>query len=43
MVRNSRRGEVRVDPRTYAVSLDGEPVAAPPAERVAFSGRYLLG
>jgi urease alpha subunit len=43
MVRNSRTGAVRVDPRTYAVSLDGEPVTAPPVERVAFSGRYLLG
>ena len=43
MVRNSRTGDVRVDPRTYAVTLDGEPVSAPPAERVAFSGRYLLG
>ena len=43
MVRNSRTGAVRVDPRTYAVTLDGEPIAAPPAERLAFSGRYLLG
>ena len=43
MVRNSRTGDVRVDPRTYAVTLDGEPVSAPPAERVAFSGRFLLG
>ena len=43
MVRNSRTGDVRVDPRTYAVTLDGEPVSAPPAERVAFSDRYLLG
>jgi urease subunit alpha len=43
MVRNSRTGEVRVDPRTYAVTLDGEPVGAPPVERVAFSDRYLLG
>jgi urease subunit alpha len=43
MVRNSRTGEVRVDPRTYEVTLDGEPVSAPAAERVAFSDRYLLG
>jgi urease subunit alpha len=43
MVRNSRTGDVRVDPRTYEVTLDGEPVAAPPVERVTFSGRYLLG
>ena len=43
MVRNARRGTVRVDPRTYAVTLDGEPVFAPPVERVAFSDRFLLG
>ncbi|MBA3408520.1 MAG: urease subunit alpha, partial [Solirubrobacterales bacterium] len=43
MVRNSRTGEVRVDPRNLTVTLDGEPVSAPPTERVAFSGRYLLG
>ena len=43
MVRNSRTGDVRVDPRTYAVTLDGEPVTAPPSEAVALSGRYLLG
>ena len=34
---------VRVDPRTHAVTLDGEPVSAPPVERVAFSDRFLLG
>jgi urease subunit alpha len=43
MVRNTRRGDVRVDPRTCAVTLDGEPVGAPPVERLAFSGRFLLG
>jgi len=43
MVRNSRTGAVRVDPHSLAVTLDGEPVSAPPVERVAFSGRYLLG
>ncbi len=43
MVRHGRTGEVRVDPRTHAVTLDGEPVAAPPLEEVALSGRYLLG
>ena len=43
MVRNDRTGDVRVDPDTYAVTLDGEPVSAPPVERVAFSDRYLLG
>ena len=43
MVRNSRTGDVRVDPRSLAVTLDGEPVSGSPAERVAFSDRYLLG
>ena len=43
MVRHGRTGEVRVDPRTHAVTLDGEPVAAPALEEVALSGRYLLG
>jgi urease subunit alpha len=43
MVRNSRTGDVRVDPRTHAVTLDGEPVSAPPVERVALSDRFLLG
>jgi hypothetical protein len=32
-----------VDPRSYAVTLDGEPVHAPPVERVTFSDRFLLG
>jgi urease subunit alpha len=43
MVRNDRRGAVAVDPRTYAVTLDGEPVGVPPLADVALSGRYLLG
>ena len=43
MVRHGRTGEVRVDPRTLAVTLDGEVLAAPPLEEVALSGRYLLG
>jgi urease subunit alpha len=43
MVRNSRTGDVRVDPKTQEVTLDGEPVDAPPLEEVALSGRYLLG
>ena len=43
MVRNSRTGNVRVDPRTHEVTLDGEPVDAPPLEEVQLSSRYLLG
>jgi len=43
MVRHGRTGDVRVDPRTLEVTLDGEPLAAPALEEVALSGRYLLG
>ena len=42
-MRNTRRGAIRVDPRTREVTLDGEVVTAPPAESVPLSGRYLLG
>ena len=42
MVRNTRRGTVAVDPRTHEVTLDGEPVSAPPVSELAFSARYLL-
>jgi urease subunit alpha len=43
MLRHGRTGEVRVDPHTFAVTLDGELLAALPLEEVALSGRYLLG
>jgi urease subunit alpha len=43
MVRNARTGDVRVDPRSDRVTLDGEPVGVPPVERIAFSDRFLLG
>ncbi len=43
MVRNTRRGTIRVDPATLAVTLDGEPVTSEPATEVPLSGRYLLG
>jgi urease subunit alpha len=43
MVRHGRTGDVRVDPATLAVTLDGELLEAPPLEEVALSGRYLLG
>jgi urease alpha subunit len=32
-----------VDPRTHALTLDGEPITVPPVDKVALSGRYLLG
>jgi urease subunit alpha len=43
MVRNTRTGTIVVDPRTETVTLDGEPVRAQPTQRLAFSGKYLLG
>jgi urease alpha subunit len=43
MCRNERLADVTVDPRTYEVRVDGEPVAAEPLAAVALSGRYLLG
>ena len=43
MLRHGRTGDVRVDARTHAVTLDGELLAAPALEEVALSGRYLLG
>jgi urease subunit alpha len=43
MCRNERLADVTVDPRTYEVRVDGEPVAAEPIAEVALSGRYLLG
>jgi urease subunit alpha len=43
MVRNERRGTVRVDRQTYEVTLDGEPVGIPPVDEVPLSRRFLLG
>jgi urease subunit alpha len=43
MVRNDVRGEVRVDPQTLQVTLDGEPLGVPPAAEVPLGERYLLG
>jgi urease subunit alpha len=43
MCRNERLADVTVDPRTYEVRVDGEPVSAEPVAEVALSGRYLLG
>ena len=37
MTRHSRLGQVRVDPRTGRTTLDGELLAAPPAEEVPLS------
>lgn len=42
MVRNARTGEVRVDARTGLVTLDGEPVSAPPADSVTLNRLYFL-
>jgi urease subunit alpha len=42
MVRNSRTGQVVVDPASQTVTLDGEPVSCEPVAEVAYSRRYLL-
>jgi len=42
MLHHGVLGDVRVDPRTHAVTLDGAPVSAPPVEDLALSGRYLI-
>lgn len=42
LVRNSRLAEVRVAPRTGQVSIDGEPIGSPPAEKVSLSRLYFL-
>ncbi|WP_310742046.1 urease subunit alpha [Microbispora sp. H13382] len=42
MVRNARTGEVRVDPGTGQVSLDGEPLSSPPARSVSLNRLYFL-
>ena len=42
MIRNTRTGEIHVDPGHRVVTLDGEPVSADPVGRLAFSNTYLL-
>ena len=43
MVRNSRIAEVRVDPTSHAVTVDGQIVQTPPVRDVPLSALYLLG
>ena len=43
MVRNSRLADVRVDPGTHAVTVDGENVQTPPVRDVPLSALHLLG
>ncbi|MBB2910611.1 urease subunit alpha [Streptosporangium becharense] len=42
MIRNDRRGSVRVDAATGAVTLDGSPISSVPAERTPLSQLYFL-
>jgi urease subunit alpha len=42
LVRNSRLGQVDVDPDTGLVTLDGEPVRSEPAEEVSLNRLYFL-
>ena len=43
LVRNPASPAVRVDPRSLAVSIDGEVVDNPPAERLPMAQRYFVG
>ena len=43
MVRNTRVADVRVDPSTHAVTVDGEIVQTPPVSAVPLSALHLLG
>lgn len=43
MVRNTRLAEVRVDPATHVVTVDGEIVQTPPVSAVPLSALHLLG
>ena len=43
MVRNARIAEVRVDPTSHAVTVDGEIVQTPPVRDVPLSALHLLG
>lgn len=42
MVRNTRLGEVLVDPRNGLVTLDGTPLRSEPAQDVPLSRLYFL-
>jgi urease subunit alpha len=42
MVRHGRTGAVDVDPVTATVTLDGDVLTSPPADRVALSRLYYL-
>ena len=42
MVRNDTTPEIRVDPETYQVSVDGRPATVPAAEEVAMSQLYYV-
>jgi urease subunit alpha len=42
MVRNSATPEIRVDPETYQVSIEGRPVTVGPAEEVSMSQLYYI-
>jgi urease alpha subunit len=42
MIRHGRLGTVRVDPATGTTTLDGNLMAAPPADRVPLTRLYFL-
>ena len=39
---NDATPDIKVDPQTYEVSIDGEVLTAEPAEKLALAQRYFL-
>ena len=39
---NDRTGDIRVDPETYSVTVDGEPITCKAAESLPLTQRYFL-
>ncbi len=42
MAFNDRTPDLKVDPETYEVTVDGEPVTCEPADELALAQRYFL-
>jgi urease subunit alpha len=42
MVHNGMTPQIDVDPQTYQVSIDGEPVTCEPAQKLPLAQRYYL-
>ena len=42
MIHNDRTPRIEVDPETYAVSVDGEPITCEPAKILPMAQRYFM-